>query len=280
MTLTSARFRTRNLVLPEATLHVREVGDPEAPTVVWLHGMMGHAYEWDAATSRVAERFHVVAIEQRGHGRSSQPGDYRLPLLVADLMAALDRLELGRPHLVGHSMGGLVGAVAARQHPERVDRLVLLDIGPDSLATSWGREQLPALLRDFAEMTFGGVDEATDAWLADDPLADRGLLRHYVAYALVTTNAGRYRWRFDARHLGTFLQDADPTELWSVIDHLPVPTLLVRGEHSHLLSASQARAMIDRLPDGHLVEIPGGGHDLGVQQPAAVARVCLDWLAR
>lgn len=201
------------------------------------------------------------------------------PPLVADLMAALDRLELDHAHVVGHSMGGLVATLAAGEHPERVDRLVLLDIGPDSLSTTWGREQLPVLLRDFAGMTFGGVDEATDVWLADDPLADRELLRHYVEHAVVTEDSGRYRWRFDAGHLDTFLRDADPVELWSAIDHLPVPTLLVRGEHSHLLSASQARAVVARLPDGHLVEIPGGGHDLGVQQPAAVARACLEWLA-
>jgi|GEM_PF-1103709 len=278
MILTSPAFRTRDLALPEATLHLREVGDPEAPVVVWLHGMMGHAYEWDAATARVAERFRIVAIEQRGHGRSSHPGDYRLALFVTDLVAALDRLAIERAHLVGHSMGGLVGAVASWRHPGRIKRLVLLDVGPNSLTTPWARQQLPVLLRDMAAMRFAGIDEATDAWLADDPCAERDLLRHYMEHALVTGDTGRYQWRFDALHLDTFLQDADPAELWAVIDHLCVPTLLVRGEHSHLLTAAHARTVVNRLPDGHLVEIPGAGHDLGVQRPGAVAEACLSWL--
>lgn len=280
MIVATAPFRTQDLDLPGVTLHVSEAGDPDAPAVVWLHGMLGHAYEWDTATAGVAERFRVVAIEQRGHGRSSHPGDYRLSLLVADMTAALDRLELERPHLVGHSMGGLVATVLAGQQPWRVDRLVLLDIGPDSLTTSWGREQLPAILRRFVGMTFHDVDEATDAWLAEDPLADRGLLRHYVAHALVPTGTGRYRWCFDAGGLDTFLAHADPSELWTAVDRVRAPTLLVRGEHSHLLSPSDARRVVDRLAHGRLLEIAGASHDLGVQQPVAVAEACLAWLAR
>lgn len=278
MTATFVPTLTRAIALPDATLHVLERGPADAPPVIWLHGIMGHAREWDTATQLVAERFRVLAIEQRGHGRSSHPGDYRLERLVADVVGALDQFGLERVHLVGHSMGAIVGAAVAAHHPDRIDRLVMLDFAPDSLATPWAREELPAILGGFAEITFSDVDDATDQWLAQDPLADRALLRHYVEHCLVPDGKGRLRWAFDAARLGTFVDSLVAEDLWDLIHRVTVPTLLVHGERSHLVSPQSARRMIEALPHGSLTQIADGGHDLGVQQPVAVAHACLDFL--
>ena len=128
-------------------LHVRETGGPHAPPVLMLHGMMGHAREWDTLATALADRFRVIALDQRGHGESDHAHDYGVDVMVADTLAVITRLGLVRPHLIGHSMGGMIGMVLAAEHPDAVDRLIVIDIAPPSLTTEWGRVDLPSCWR-------------------------------------------------------------------------------------------------------------------------------------
>ncbi|WP_437301009.1 alpha/beta fold hydrolase [Sorangium sp. So ce426] len=101
----------------------------EAPPVVLVHGMVGHAGFWEAPLAHVAGRRRAVAIDLRGHGASEPPpdADYAPSACAADVLAVLDALALPRVALVGHSYGALVALAAAADHPERVARLLLAD---------------------------------------------------------------------------------------------------------------------------------------------------------
>ena len=104
-------------------------GSPGAPRLVLLHGLGDGAADWDGVAPAFAGRWRVYAPDLRGHGRSGRPGDYSVELMEADVLGFLDALELGRVDLIGHSMGGLVGYLLAGDHPERVRRLILEDVG-------------------------------------------------------------------------------------------------------------------------------------------------------
>ncbi|WP_093469752.1 alpha/beta fold hydrolase [Streptomyces melanosporofaciens] len=104
-------------------------GPPDAPPLVLLHALGEDATDWDVVAPVLARSRRVYALDLRGHGRSDWPRDYSLELMRADVLAVLDALALGQVELVGHSMGGIVAYLIASDHPRRVARLVLEDVG-------------------------------------------------------------------------------------------------------------------------------------------------------
>jgi pimeloyl-ACP methyl ester carboxylesterase len=133
-----------------------------------------------------------------------------------------------------------------------------------------------------ADVSYADLDEALGGWLGGDPYARKPLQRHYVEHCLLRgrDGGGRLAWRFDGAGLARQAEAGIATEhqLWAAVDRISVPTLLLRGEHSPLLSRDDAERVVQRLAHARLVEIRGGAHDLGVQQPEAVAARSLDFL--
>ena len=105
-------------------------GAPDAPPMVLLHGLGERGASWAPVIPRFAGRFHVLALDMRGHGGSDWPGTYSLRIMRDDLLGFLDQLGLGPVTLVGHSMGGGVAYLAAMRRPGRVGRLIVEDAAP------------------------------------------------------------------------------------------------------------------------------------------------------
>ncbi len=139
-------------------------------------------------------------------------------------------------------------------------------------------DQMPEMFTAMAESSYDTVEEAVAEWQAGNPLARTQLLRNYLRHALVARPDDRLSWGFDAFGLRHFTSGVSPDELWAAIDAIGCPSLVVRGEQSPLTSRDQVTQMAKRLGDARVVEIAGGGHDLGVEQPEAVARAVLTWM--
>ena len=275
MTATSAPPVRRDLEVSVAgrVLRYREWGAAEAPTVLLLHGLVGNSREWDTVAAALARTRRVVVPDQRGHGASDWAGSYTADDLVGDVADLVAVLGLDGFDLVGHSMGGIV-ALLYTDRSARPRRLAMLDIGPESLEDQEARAGFLAMLQVAATSDFSGPDEATAEWLAGDPFAREAEVARWARHALRQRVDGRWAWRYDARGVGDFLARRPPAErLWAALGRVAVPTLVVRGEHSPMLDPATAAAMAAGLSHGHLTEIPGAAHDLGVQQPEAVARV-------
>jgi len=259
-------------------IRYRESGDPAAPLAVVLHGLMGHAREWEPLSDALSKTFRVLAVDQRGHGESEWTNDYSLQAFADDALRLFEHMAAGPVSLIGHSMGGMVAINIAARRADLVAQLVLIDVGPESLGTQWGRVDLPARLDEMRDARFHTVDDAVAEWLAADPLADQRHVRRYLNHALVATHGGLV-WGFDAKGLSTFPASVDPEQLWRDVSQIAAPTLVVRGAESTVLSAADSRQLIDELPGARLVEIADGGHDLAVQQPERVADAVTGFLA-
>lgn len=97
-----------------------------------LHGLAGHAGEWEATARPLGRRHRVVAVDQRGHGRSERyPGDVSRAAYVADVVAVIERLGMGAVALIGQSLGGHTAMLTAAACPELVDALILVEAGAD-----------------------------------------------------------------------------------------------------------------------------------------------------
>ena len=112
-------------------IHYVSLGKGEDPLLVLIHGFPDFWYSWRAQMPALAKRFHVVAIDQRGYNLSGQPEgveNYTIDKLVGDLLAVVDHFTHGKAVIVGHDWGGLVAWTFAMTHPERIDRLIVLNL--------------------------------------------------------------------------------------------------------------------------------------------------------
>jgi esterase len=266
-------FLDRSVDVNGINLHYVEWGDAGAPPLVLLHGITGHARTWDRLASGLVSRWHIIALDQRGHGDSdvAPDGDYGVGPMADDLAVVADRLGLGRFTLLGLSMGGRVALAYAGAFADRLERLVIVDIGPDIHPP--GLERIRGMMAGAPERIESEA-QAIELIRRANPLYDDAELRHRVAHALKPAADGGLTWKYD-KALRDMMRSGgrrDTVDLWEPLARISCPTLIVRGAASDILSPDIAKRMLETLPDGRLVEVAGAGHTVPGDQPDAFAR--------
>src|SRR3984957_7265227 len=129
----TGRYVSRQTVVRGLRFHFLEWGSPDAPPVLLLHGGNQSAHSWDLVSLHLSDRYHVFALDQRGHGDSewSRDVDYSLEARVADALAFIEDQQLGSPIIFGHSMGGAVAMRMVLSGPAVTRALVLVDVAPE-----------------------------------------------------------------------------------------------------------------------------------------------------
>ena len=231
------------------------------PTVLMLHGGGQNRFSWKNTGQVLAdEGFHVVALDSRGHGDSDRApdADYDVETLTDDVMQVLD--AIGRPvMLIGASMGGLTGIlVADRAGPDRVTRLMLVDVVPRF------EKDGSARIRDFmfsGMHGFGSLDEAADAVAAylphrTRPRSPEGLKKN------LRLRDGRWYWHWDPAFMTKPGDDPQlRTERFEqAAAGLTIPVLLIRGKLSDVVSPEGVRHFLDTVPNAEFVELSDAGH--------------------
>ena len=238
---------------------------PGRPVVCFLHGGSAHAHWFDRVTPALVGRFHMIALDQRGHGESewARPPAYATENFAADLLGVLDAFGWRRVALVGHSMGGHNAMSFSAWHPDRVSALVIVDSRPsipvdrlDRLRTRGMVTLRPYPTREAAAASFRLLPRET--------VADPALLAHLGRSGVVERD-GQWVYRFDPASNG----QRQPVDAWALVDRITAPTLVVRGE----LSPNFTREMADKLraaiPGAAYTEIPGSYHHLVLDNPTA-----------
>lgn len=249
--------------------HFRDWAGPaeDAPALVMLHGYTGHARSWDRFAEALSRHYRVLALDQRGHGETAwaPPDAYGTQEMVADLAAFVAALRLTGFTLLGLSMGGQVAIHYAGSQPAELERLVIVDIGPEIIATGMNRIRDNQNNRE----VFDTVEEAfAQARAANSrPPEDHHFQR--VRASLMLTEDGRWTYRFDRTLRDpTVLRPRPSTEEnWAAVAGVSVPTLLLRGDDSDILDPDIAARMAETIGDCRLVEIQDSGHPIPLDQP-------------
>jgi lipase len=235
-------------------LHVHEWGDPAAPPLVCLHGVTGHGRRFRRlAEERLASRFHVLAPDLRGHGRSSWDPPWSNPAHVQDLRDTAAALDVERAAWMGHSWGGRLVLELAAAAPELVERAVLLDPAIHPLAH---------VSRDLAEHervqpSFDSFDEAVAARIEANPTNPRDAVEEDAREHFEVGPDGRLRRRCLQAAIVTIYGDcagAPPPP-----ETLRAPTLLLYAPAYGLVRDEQIAAYREALGDRlEVVEVSGG----------------------
>ena len=242
-------------------LNYLDWGNEGATPMVLLHGLRGHRHSWDDFSAAVCQDFHVLALDQRGRGDSdwAPDGDYNTDAYVADLVAFSDVLGLDKFVLVGHSMGGRNSMTFGGRYPEKLEKLVVVDVGPESDPRGGAR-----IAREIINVPeeFDSFEDVVDYMGKQNRFASDAVMRRRLNYATKEMPNGKIGWRYDlaireARRQGISTPQED---LWPALSRIACPTLIVRGTETDLLTREVAQRMVDTFPDAQLVEISKAGH--------------------
>ena len=251
-------------------LHFREWGQPGAGAVVLLHGGSAHAHWWDLFAEAIADRYHVYALDLRGHGDSehARPAAYRLEDYAQDLGAFLDGTVRDSVRLIGHSLGALVATLYAAAAPQKIRALVIVDT---SLRITAAGARYMTRLRRFPQPVYRTREDALRRFrlLPTHTAAAAAVLEHVAACGVRQLADGQWTLKFDREAMAS----NEPRDLAPLIARLERPLLLVRGAHSTLLSASALAALQASAPHARAAEIAHAHHHVMLDNPPDFTRV-------
>jgi esterase len=245
-------------------LHYLDWGNSSAPPMILLHGFCSYARYWDFFARNMSPEYHVLALDMRGHGDSEHVSSYSLEDVIADLVEFVEALKLKNITLIGLSMGGLISIPYTVEHGDKLARLVIVDIGPEL-----DPEGLEHINKDLASepAQFASADEAFGRLQQVQPLNSEEFIHHQVKYALKPGEDAKLKFKYDSALCRLTLQSQE--NLWEYLERIKCPTLVIRAEHSDILSRATAQKMIALLPKGSLAEIPSTTHTLVGDNPEA-----------
>ena len=231
--------------------------------LIILHGLLGSLDNWQTIAKHFSIHFTVYVIDQRNHGRSPHTAEFSYKLLVDDLLEFMQQHDIAKANIIGHSMGGKVAMRLALEHPDKVDKLIVVDVAPVEyedrhsqvfkalsavdLASLESRQQAEGILRQYL-----GTDESTVQFLM------KGLYRD---------DDNKFQWRFNVQSLYDAYQDISS----GITADKPFEgeVLFIKGEKSDYINASNFSEIIDLFPHNQLAEIADAGHWVHADNPTA-----------
>lgn len=240
------------------TFAFAEHGDRAGPAVLLLHAWVESLRSFDRLTPLLPPSFHVLALDQRGHGGADTPADgYDLDTLAGDVVAFLDAIGMPSVVLAGSSSGGYVAQQVAIRHPDRVSGLVLIG----SPRTLQGRPPFADQIEQLADPVDAGWVEEFLAWFP--------LCRDVPAWYLEdrVREAARIPAVVWQRSLAGLTTSPPPTGTGTIT----APTLILWGDRDGLLAREDQVAMAAAIPGSQLLVYKGAGHLVLWEQPERVA---------
>jgi len=263
----------KTLTVNRLRIHYLEWGVANAPPVVCVHGYTSSGDAFNALARHFQRRARIIAPDVRGHGDSdwSPEGAYGYLDQMSDIAELVNRLELEKFALIGTSMGGVIAMAYAGAHPGRLRSLVINDVGPEIEA---GSTRITSTV-GARPASFASLDEAKayradiSPILAARPAEDQ----HELALGVLKEAGGRWVWKMDPAYIEQRVARGAPVrpDLWPALKALPCPTQVIWGTTSDVLGEAQARRMVETLPRGELVRVPGIGHAPTLVEPECVA---------
>lgn len=241
-------------------LRYLEWGEPSSPPIVLLHGFSSTALAWRNVGEALADRYHVVALDQRGHGASEWDAQHRYTIddFVSDARAVTQQLHLAPFVLIGHSMGGSIAYTYAAVHPEDVTRLVIEDSAPrppDDSRPPMQPMQAPV---------FASRDEVVASVREANPHMSPDAVQQRVDVYYVQRQDGTWGFRADVAGVrGALASQPGSEKLWQHVRTIACPTLVIRAGHEPAgITPRTVELLKEANPRIDVVTVPDAAHNI------------------
>ena len=271
-------------ISPNFSIAADTFGNPDDKPVIFLHGGGQTRHSWGDSAQIVADAgYYSIALDARGHGDSSwsEKGNYQIEDLGSDLKAVIAQLGK-RPALVGASMGGLTSLIAEGESETSIaSAIILVDIAP--------KTEQKGIERIFAFMSsnkhgFASIDEAAAAVSAYLPNREKPKDHSRLEKNLRLRADGRYYWHWDMKMLELWKsitpdqQIKNEARMYQAAKNLKVPTMIVRGGMSDVVSEKVMAEFLDAVPHVRSVNVSDAGHMVAGDSNHAFTNAVLDFL--
>jgi len=236
----------------------RDLGGTGNPPLIVLHGLLGSSRNWQSTGTDLAARFHVFALDLRNHGRSPHSDEMTFAAMADDVLGWMDGQGIARAALIGHSLGGKVAMLIACRHPERIERLVVVDVAPKDYELM-GHQNDFAALNELDLRTLQSRGEAELRFEARVPSLG---MRKFLATNLERdSQTGSWCWIVNLPVLTATLPEMAKNSL-AAGDHFAGPTLFVVGGKSRYVDQAADRSRIETyFPAAQIVTIAEARHN-------------------
>ncbi|HIP72106.1 MAG TPA: alpha/beta fold hydrolase [Anaerolineae bacterium] len=251
----------------DVELYYKALGAGEP--VLFLHGLGSSSGGWVLQRDVFAAQYQVILVDARGHGRSDKPpGPYSVPMFTADIVGLLDGLGVTAVHVVGLSMGGMIGFQMAVDYPERVKSLTIINSGPE-LAAHTFKERLFIWQRKLLLNTLSmeKIGNAIGGRLFPEP--EQAEYKDMFVAEFVKNDKAAYKAATNAL-FGWSVRDR--------IGQIQCPALVLASDQDYTPVAAK-EAYVAEIPDARLVVIENSRHAAPIDQPDVVNTAILNFLA-
>jgi 3-oxoadipate enol-lactonase len=254
-------------------LHYEVLGRSHATPVLMIQGLGADKHGWDMQRFVLALRYRVIALDNRGAGRSDKPfGHYTLDQMADDAISVLDHVGVDRAHVVGASMGGAITQIIGLKFPERVISLTLACTACRN--HPWRRELLSSWAAAASERGMGAMAGEAARWV----IGPRSFRRLLPAFGWLGPLAmGRTSHAFVAQVRAILDVDETVADQLAQVD---IPTLVVVGNQDILTPRGDSEEIADRMPNAELVVISGAAHGFMVEHASTFNKVLGEFLGR
>jgi esterase len=261
-------------------LFFRKLG--AGPPLVIIHGLYGSSDNWLTIGKELSGDFEVYLADLRNHGNSPHTERHTYALMKLDMLEFLDRHDIEKAILIGHSMGGKVAMFFAAEFPERVTSLVVIDIGPKSYHTltdfsSQANDHMNILI-GMQSIDFSKVKTREDVDIQLAGFVKSSRVRNFLLKNIRRERDNTFSWKINVpvliKELPSVLEGLDP----KIAGITGFPVLFIRGGNSDYLQDGDLPEIRKFFPSAEFVTIPGAGHWLHAEQPELLVKTLREFL--
>ena len=276
---TSVQPKDKTVNVNGINLHYLDWGNEGKPKILLLHGLRGHCHSWDDVSAEFCKDYHILALDQRGRGESdwAPGGDYSSHSFVTDLEGFCEAVGFDKFTLIGHSMGGRNSMAFAGNNADKLENLVIVDIGPDLDPRGSGRitQELINVPEEFDSFEDVYAYQSKQNRFCSEPV-----LRRRLTYATKELPNGKLGWRYDLeiREQRRNNTGSKQPDLWVNLPGIKCPVLIVRGSETDTLALETAEKMVEVLPSGRLVHVKKAAHMVFEDNPEGFIQALHEFL--
>ncbi|MEQ8908346.1 MAG: alpha/beta fold hydrolase [Vicingaceae bacterium] len=257
--------------MESVALNYKKLGEGE-PLII-LHGLFGSLDNWMTLAKKWAEKYEVWLVDQRNHGKSPHTDQHSYSLMAEDLLQFLKEHNIEKANVLGHSMGGKTAMEFAMQHPDKVDKLIVVDIAPVSYEVHHWR-----IINALESVDLKAITSRKEAEQQLAKKIEEQGVRLFLLKNLDRLGEGEYQWKFN---LHLLKEEIVPISEWAISEgEFVKKTLFIKGENSNYILAEYGAAIAKKFPNYQVEEIEKAGHWVHAEAPKAFFEIVNQFLEK